>query len=163
MSQQIDGCVEVKGSFAGKRLPKSVRFFDVRMPDGAEGADADWQVSFFDRAKGETVTYTPKLWSGERAEVALGLKGKDKDFGTTPLHCNTYMNHRTASEIFLGEAVANMRQGLARYLRRMRKAKRNPSTDGGSVLYRPVGLVFANFGWSIVCDNRQKFISTATW
>lgn len=155
----------------GVRLPRSVPVFDVRTFHGLDGALAPWEVTLPEREVwGETapaVTYRPRLYAGERAEVALGLRGPrpaaeslDGLPGTfyhaaSPLFGSGYA---CKSEGDYAAALKRIRSALAEVWRAYRAAKRDPGANaghGGAVHYKPVGAYVANYGWGVLADEKD--------
>lgn len=142
----IPFCTEIK-VLGGVKLPRSVRCFDVRIPD--------------DEVFKDCKPYGEHLWSSERAAYVLGLRTSwSHRYDTSPVSCQAYEDFRTCSEARLALVAQNMRKMLREYLREYRLAERFPAGkgEGGSCYYKPVALTLANYGYGLMCDERTKLV-----
>lgn len=137
--------IEIKGSWFGVAIPAWLRVFDVRGTDADLGHKSPW---------GST------LWSSERAEVDLGLRGEQVRNATAPVNCSTYTDARTAPQEELARQVADMIQAADKLRLEYQAATHHLALQGqgGSVLYLPVAVYLANYGWGVIADKRTQIV-----
>jgi len=134
--------IEVIGTWYGIEIPSWLRAFDCRANDAAT---SPWGTS---------------LWSSERAEVDMGLRTATSRNATTPVSCSTYTDARRADDAELARQVTRMVEEATRIRAEYLAAKDRPAQpgSGGSCLYLPVAVCMANYGWSVVCDERTMIV-----
>lgn len=138
----------VGGMFLGLPIPTWLRVFDCRKPEGQEFVKAPWTYTL----DGET--FTPSLLGSETAAVDLGLRGEGFHEDTTPISGSGYGDTRRSESEALA-AVKSMIESAHRLHKDWEDACRKPmSTNGGSVVYKPVAIALCNYGWSVICDKR---------
>lgn len=134
------------GVFLGQPIPDGLRCFDCRTSDDAEIARAPWSFPI----RGKLVS--PMLFGSDTAAVDLGLRGRGFQEDTSPISGSGY-NCREAGEAVL--AVQDMIKGAHRLQQEWDEAcSKPPSTDGGSLHYKPLALALSNYGWCVICDQR---------
>ena len=128
----------------GVTIPEWLRVFDCR---GDDIPRSPWGTSLF---------------SGERAAVDMGLRTEKEKYDGHPSSCSTYIDSRTAPESELVRQVTDMVKEAERILLEFRDAQERPAKPGagGSCFYLPVAICLANYGWSVMVDERVKAIRT---
>lgn len=137
------------GTFFGVRVPKRVRFFDLRSAEGKEFRRMPITPPI---VLSETCTVTDVDDEGWIATQVFGLKLYGSYY--TPHSCTHYVNTRNPGNAhWAADAVMDIRRELAKMLRAWRKWERGQETFGGE---RPLWVEFNNFGWSIVANYRSR-------
>jgi hypothetical protein len=125
--------IEITGEWFGIPVPSWLRAFDCRSSDEQ--------------------TFKSKYWGSERAQIDLGLGVGWECHATTPLSCSTYYDARGAAIDDLRHQVEDMVREADKFYAEWETATDNPG-NGGSCLYRPVGIALCNYGWSVISDKR---------
>ncbi len=136
---------EVTGAWFGVTIPAWLRVFDCRADSSDIAPRSSWGSS---------------LWSSERAEVDLGLRTATERNATTPVSCSTYVDARRADDAELAQQVTRAIAEATRLRDEYETAKAKPAKpgSGGSCLYLPVAVSIANFGWSVISDERTRIV-----
>lgn len=144
---QMKYATEVTGGiWYGVTLPEWLRFFDCRASEEWLPPKAPWGES---------------LWSGERAQVDLGLKrGYGENDATVLVSCQTYIDSRSCCHQELARQVNDMVVAADRFRREYEenKLKVAKPNEGGSCFYLPIAAELSNFGWGIIADKRSCIV-----
>jgi hypothetical protein len=128
-----DYCLD---QFAGIKLPRSIRFLDLR----DNGLHSD--------LKGDR-------YAGDACHDILGIKT------TSPISVSGYCDMRDPyNKAELSKIVKHLRNIAAEYWRDYRKAKRYPSKpgEGGGAYYLPKAIYVTNYGGALVCDAGTEYV-----
>jgi len=136
---------EIKGEWYGVAIPSWLRAFDCREDDAAPAPRTSWGA---------------RLWSTDRATVDMGLRGEGFSYDTRPLSCSTYIDARRADKEELARQVRRMIEAAEKLRAERIEAESRPAKPGkgGSVLYHPVAIAMANYGWAVISDQRTAFV-----
>lgn len=126
----------------GVKIPSWLRVFDCRGTDTPTSPEG----------------YT--MFGSEKACYDLGLRNESYYYDSTPWHCSTYTDSRTASEDELKNQVTDMVTAAKSSMKEYRDALKKPAEEGqgGSCYYLVVGVAISNYGWAVIADTRQKAV-----
>lgn len=134
--------------FWGVTFPDWLPFFDCRCPEDVIEKDPSGQVT---------------VYSCEKAEYALGLRSyaERKYHATTIVSVQAYLDARNETDYVRGEYIRILRDLIVRgeqQLKLYNSIDPTVPTNGGGCIYRPVAVTLANFGASLLADERNRRI-----
>lgn len=138
------------GQFCGVRLPRSVPFFDCRLPEeNIPDVRTPWGTI---------------LWGAERAAAAMEMISENCKFSheRNMRSVQFYFDARKSDENRreIARIVQGLRMDLAKVWKEYRWCKRHPAAPGagGSAAFKPVFVALNNFGAGVWGDDREMVV-----